>query len=254
MKLTKKIYLFANWKMYLNEKESLALSKVLAKKFTRRQNNLELAIFPDALSWGAVRGEVKKTGIKLGAQNAYWVEKGGYTGETSFAMYKSSGASYVLIGHSERRHVFHETNHDTGQKMTAALVAGLTPILCVGETLREKNEGKAEEAVEAQLRAALDNLDFPSSRPLIVAYEPVWSVGTGEACGAVEAEAFRVRISAWVKALCPKLIPVILYGGSVRSENVLEYLNQAHFDGVLVGGASTKADSWLKIIAAAQEN
>lgn len=243
-----KFYLFANWKMYLDYSESNILANALAGETKKFPDTVKMAIFPSALSLYPVSQVLHDVGIGVGAQNVYWVDKGGYTGEVSAVMYKEVGCEYALVGHSERRHQFSETNHDVRAKMEASLAAGLTPVLCVGETAAEREENKTEEIVEIQLRAALDKLDVPSDRELVIAYEPVWAIGTGVACDPVEAERMHALIKKMVGVLVPGKDVVILYGGSVRPENVGEYLKQENISGVLVGGASAKLESWMEII------
>jgi len=247
-----KYYLFGNWKMYLDLEESQVLAKALKKDAHKFGEEIKMAVFPSSLSITMVKEILEGSGIGIGAQNAYWVDKGGYTGEVSDVMYKKIGCEYILVGHSERRHQFHETDHEVRQKMEAVLDAGLSPVLCVGETQKERAEGKEKEVVEIQLRTALDSLNLPKGHELVVAYEPVWAIGTGEACDPSEAE----YMHELILKICDKLLPgvsvVLLYGGSVRPENVAGYLTQKNVHGVLVGGASTKHDEWLEITKHAQ--
>lgn len=243
-----KYYLFANWKMYLDYNESNILANGLADAAKNFSEQVKMAVFPSALSLYPVSQVFQDVGIGFGPQNVYWVDKGGYTGEISAAMYKDVGCEYALVGHSERRHQFGETNHDVRQKMEAILAVGLTPVLCVGETAKEREEGKTEEVVEIQLRAALEGLEFPADKELIIAYEPVWAIGTGLACDPMEAERMHEVIKKMVGGLIAVQNFVILYGGSVRPENVNEYLKQENIHGVLVGGASAKLESWLDVV------
>ena len=247
-KFNNKFYLFANWKMYLDYTESIALAAALVKEAPHFMDKINMTLFPSALALPEVAKEAQGSGLSVGGQNIYLVEKGGYTGEISTSMIKAVGAEFVLIGHSERRHLFHETNHETRQKIEAVLTANLTPVFCIGEKLEERNEGKTLEVVEAQLRAGLDGLIWPQKKELIVAYEPVWAIGTGEACDVIEAEKVHSYIHSLIEKFFPGTIPVLLYGGSVRANNVVGYLDQPHINGVLVGGASAKFDSWQEII------
>jgi triosephosphate isomerase len=242
--MQEKKYLFGNWKMYLNYEKSLALANALADASKNISANIKMAVFPSALAFQSVAEVLQNTGISLGAQNAHWIEEGGYTGEVSAAMYKAAGAAYILAGHSERRHLFHETNHEIRQKVDGILSVGLTPVICVGETEAEKKDNKTEEVIETQIRSAFHNIVWPEARELIVAYEPVWAVGTGVACDPIEAERVHEIIKKQVVALTG-IAPVILYGGSVKPENISSYLSNPNIDGVLVGGASTNAESWL---------
>ncbi len=256
----KKVYLFANWKMYLDYDESNILANAIAdqvkgrrvsKDATRRDfvksKSIKMAIFPSALALYPVGQVLQDVGISVGAQNTYWLEKGGYTGEVSAAMYKEAGCEYALVGHSERRHLFNETNHEVRQKVEAILAADLTPVICVGETEQERQDNKIEEAIEIQIRAALQNLVWPKERELIVAYEPVWAIGTGENCDPLEAERMHELIKKQIVALTG-ISPVILYGGSVKQENIAQYLKNPNISGALVGSASANFDSWMNII------
>ncbi len=210
-----------------------------------------MAIFPNALSLYPVGQVLGDIGAGVGAQNVYWLDKGGYTGEISAKMYKDAGCKYSLAGHSERRHIFNETNHEVRQKLEAILSKKMIPVLCVGETAKERKAGKTEEVVEIQLRAALSGLTFNGKKEIIIAYEPVWAIGTGQACDAGEAYRMHGLIAKIVKKLTPKADFKILYGGSVSPENISLYLVKPLIDGVLVGSASAKLESWSKIIEAA---
>ena len=243
----KKVYLFGNWKMYLTHSESVAYARELQSWSASLPERAELAIFPSALSLVAVRQEVASGRLQVGAQNIYWVDKGGYTGEVSAHMYKEAGAEYALIGHSERRHLCGETNHQVRQKVEAALAAGLIPVLCVGETQAERDAAQTTEVVETQLRSALEDMAWPAATPLIVAYEPVWAIGTGQACDPDQAAATHALLQTFVIGLLPGTDPVFLYGGSVREDNVADYVAREHIHGVLVGGASVKLNSWRAI-------
>lgn len=240
--------MFANWKMYLDYDESNILANALIPEYEKVKDKIKMAVFPSALSFYPVTQVLKDVAIGVGAQNAHWLDKGGYTGEISALMYKNAGCEYALVGHSERRHIFYESNHDTQQKMEAVIASGLTPVLCVGETLQEKRDNKTNEVIEIQLRAALESFDWPADRELIIAYEPVWAIGTGESCDPETAEEEQEKIYNWARSLVPGVSPVLLYGGSVRPNNVADYLSKEHINGVLVGGASTTLKSWLEII------
>lgn len=238
-----KHYLFANWKMYLDLKESVQLAEDFVK--IKYPKDSEVAVFPTALAFEEVV-KVLDGKAASGAQNIYWAEKGGYTGEVSAEMYKALGAKYVLIGHAERRHIFHETNSDVRQKIEAVLELGMTPVLCVGETGKERDESQTETVLETQLRAAFMDLSFKKDLDIIIAYEPVWAIGTGKSCEPAEAMRVAKLIKNWTKGLLGRE-PVVLYGGSVRSNNVKQYVVN-DFSGILVGGASAKIDSWRELI------
>lgn len=246
--MSKTIHLFANWKMYLDYDESNILANVLAGKAKKLPPAVNFAVFPSALSLYTVAQTLRDVGMKVGAQNAYWVDKGGYTGEVSMQMYRDAGCDFALVGHSERRHIFHETNHDVRQKIESALAVGIMPVVCVGETQEERRAGKTEEVVEVQLRAAFGGLAVNGDARFIIAYEPVWAIGTGDACEPAEAERMHKEILKIVGTLLPKANFSILYGGSVRPENVLDYLRGSATDGVLIGNASTKLDTIEDIV------
>jgi len=241
-----KKYLFANWKMYLNLEDSVKLTEAYLDNLNL-DSDIEIAVFPSALSFSIVKELLKDSPIAIGPQNLYWVPEGGYTGEISAKMYQEAGAKYALLGHSERRHVFGETNADVKNKMQAILENNLIPVLCVGETKSEKDAEETDLVIKEQLTSALTGCDF-GYKELFIAYEPVWAIGTGDACSAVLAEQMSEKIKGWVADLHVNIEPVILYGGSVRAENVAEYLQEKNINGVLVGGASAKFDEWEKIV------
>lgn len=249
------IYLFANWKMYLDLAQSEKLSKNLVKLSKKMSKKIKMTIFPNALAISAVIKNLKISAIGVGAQNVYFEDKGGFTGEVSAAMYKSVGAKYALVGHSERRHLFHETNHEVRMKMEAILSSGLVPVLCVGETIQERENRKTEETIEIQIRSALHELNWNKNKKLFIAYEPVWAISKGASineigkhCDSIEAERIHEFIKKTVKQLIKDIEPIVLFGGSVRPNTVKEYLQQPNIDGVLVGAASTNLDSWSDIV------
>ncbi|OGH87939.1 MAG: triose-phosphate isomerase [Candidatus Magasanikbacteria bacterium RIFOXYA1_FULL_40_8] len=240
-----KKFLFGNWKMYLDYKESVKLASVLAKKIKKSDN--AVAVFPGSLSLVEVKKKLKDK-ISVGAQNCAWVPKGAYTGEISSYMFFDVGCEYVLIGHSERRHVFGETNEEIRKKLEASLDAGLIPVLCVGETQKDKEEGKTQYRLKEQLMEALAGLDASADK-IIFAYEPVWAIGTDNPCLPADAE----DIHGWIKKEVKNYLEgeaKVIYGGSVKAENVASFISRDTIDGVLVGIASTKIDSFLAIIKA----
>ena len=242
------VYLFANWKMYLNLAESEKLAKEVGKLGKKMPKKIKMAIFPSALAFSTVAKSLKNSVVSVGAQNMHSEDKGGYTGEVSAVMYKTAGAKYALIGHSERRHLFHETNHEVKMKMEAALSNKLIPVLCVGETQKERDDKKAKEVVEIQLRSALDGLKWGKNAQLIVAYEPVWAIGTGKHCDPMQAQIMSELVLKMATYLAKDVKITILYGGSVNGDNVDEFIKQPSIRGILVGGASTKLDSWSQIV------
>lgn len=253
MSQPKPLYLFANWKMYLDHAGSLALAKALAADTANIPPGGTVVVFPSALALPGVVDILASTPIAVGAQHGHWVAEGGYTGAVSMEMFRRAGAQFVLVGHSERRHLFHETNHEVRLQVEAALGAGLTPVLCMGETKAERERGDTPEVIETQLRSALQTLAWPGGVPLIIAYEPVWAISRGRdklglPCSGVTAEKMHELIVRLVAGLLPGVAPLTLFGGSVRAETVREYVKQPHVDGVLVGAASTQLASWQGII------
>jgi len=245
---SKKVYLFANWKMYLDFDESNLLANAIANIADTFSKKIEMAIFPSALSFYNVAQVLDDVKIKIGAQNVNPEDKGGFTGEVSAFMYKEAGAKYALVGHSERRHLYHETDHDVRVKMESVLENGLVPVLCVGETEKERKNNKQKEVIEVQLRSALQNLKLKKNKKIIIAYEPVWAIGTGKHCDFLEANEMCVMVSKMAKILVKDAEVITLYGGSVKEGDVGQFLKEASIDGVLVGGASTNLDSWKKIV------
>ncbi|NNL31156.1 MAG: triose-phosphate isomerase [Gemmatimonadetes bacterium] len=242
-----------NWKMHLGPHETRGFFKDFDTSVL--ETGHELILFPSTASLGAAflaRGEAVK-GIGLGVQNIHWEDAGAFTGETSAPIAANAGAEFALIGHSERRHVFGETDEETTRKVAAARRHGLVPVLCVGETLAERRAGRVDEVILRQLDAALGDLDVEDKR-FLVAYEPVWAIGTGETATPNDASAahatLRARLSDAVGAERASRVP-ILYGGSVKPENAEELMAAENVDGVLVGGASLDPVSFAAIVRAA---
>ena len=243
-------HIFANWKMYLDFDESCILAnQLLSEPFDEEKVNL--AFFPNFLAVSELVKIFRDTAVAVGAQTCAWTPKGAYTGAVSAHLLKQVGCAYVLVGHSERRYIFGESNEDTRKRLEAALDAGLTPILCIGETEEDLKEQKREYRLKKQLMKALDGLDL-SGRPLFIAYEPVWAIGSGKSCQPSDADDVHGWIRTEVKQYTDAEIPV-LYGGSVDYANVIEYLSRETVDGVLVGGASTKMETFLPLIRAAEQ-
>lgn len=233
--------------MYLDAAQSVSLAEQLVERKIASSDNLEIAVFPSALALIDVR-RILGDHCSVGAQNCSYTPSGAYTGAISAPMFRSAGCTYVLVGHSERRHVFGETDTSIQKKMAAALDAGLVPVLCIGETKEEKDAGKREYRLKKQLFSALGGLDL-SSRRMMIAYEPVWAIGTGDACLPADADDAHGWIREEVLSLIGSSVP-ILYGGSVDRKNAAEYVALETADGVLVGSASTADDSFATIVAA----
>jgi len=243
----------ANWKMHLAPAPAGALVRDVLARY-RPQPGRELLFFPPALSLGAVVGELRASGrrdVAAGVQNVFWEPKGAFTGEISAPLAAEAGAAWALVGHSERRHKFGETDEETGRKVHAVLAAGLAPMLCVGELLDERKAGRTEEVVLRQLGAGLAGLDAAATARVVIAYEPVWAIGTGVNATPADAAAVHRTIRRWLAERSPAAArATILYGGSVNPANAAALLAEDELDGVLVGGASLEAESWLKILSA----
>ena len=241
-------YLFGNWKMYLDFEESVILAQALVEENFDKEKN-EIAIFPSTLAAREVALCFNGSGIAVGAQDVAWVSKGAYTGAVSAHMFKTIGCKYALVAHSERRHVFNETDDDVRKKIEACLDAGLIPVVCVGETQEDLNENKREYRLKKQLMKAFDGLQINGGK-VMVAYEPVWAIskaGVGTPCSPQEANRIHEWIKLELKNYFSKDVPVI-YGGSFDEKNVVSYLSGRNVDGALVGNASTKKDSFVALI------
>ena len=242
-----------NWKMNKSVQESLSLVKELVPGLGSIEN-VDSVICPPFIALAKVSDLVKNSKIELGAQNLYWEEKGAYTGEISPGMVAEI-AEYVILGHSERRADFQDTDEAVNKKVLAALTVGLKPILCVGETLDENENGKTGDVVKRQLTDALKGVSIEDFGKIMIAYEPVWAIGTGKAATAEGAnqvikEYIRDEVSSLYSREAADKVR-ILYGGSVKPENAKEYFQQPDIDGALVGGASLKSDAFIQITEAA---
>jgi triosephosphate isomerase (TIM) len=245
--------LAANWKMNHGPTEARAFVAAFLAAYTRRDDRTVI-LFPPALSLAVVRDALGARGdVVLGVQNIHWEAKGAFTGENSAPMARDAGALFALVGHSERRHVFGETDDATAAKCVAAFDHGLTPMLCVGERIEERERGETESVVLRQLRAGYSRLDKERRASVVIAYEPVWAIGTGRTATPADAAAVHDVIRRELAALCesaPKSQQIpILYGGSVNSGNAKALLEAKNVDGLLVGGASLDSTSWSTIAA-----
>lgn len=237
--------------------EALALVRALKVKLGERPRNaprVRVGVAPTATALREVARALAGTEILAGGQNCHWEEKGAFTGEVSAAMLRDAGAKFVILGHSERRRCFHETDGEVAKKAKAAHAAGLEPIVCVGETLEEREAGKTEEVVGRQVRASLSSLAADEVKKTTLAYEPVWAIGTGrnaspEDAAAVHAHIRRVLDETFGAGTGEAV--VIQYGGSVNPANAKALLSEDEIDGALVGGASLQADDFAAIVAAA---
>jgi triosephosphate isomerase len=239
-----------NHKMNLLPSEGVKFIKEL-KKIIESQNNVEVIVFPPFTSINAMKQELEKSDIALGAQNIYYEQSGAFTGEVAANMVAELGCEWVLCGHSERREIFEESNKVVNLKIKATLKNDLSPMLCVGETLEQREAGKTEETLIDQVVGSLADLKENDLTELVVAYEPVWAIGTGKTATPEDAQTgvlyIRNRLSEMFGEEFAQSTR-ILYGGSVKPSNVKELMAQEDIDGALVGGASLKAESFAKLV------
>ena len=246
----RKVLIAANWKMYKTPAEAKAFIDAflpLVKDHTRD----EIALFPSVTSLATVIAAAKGSNVSVGCQNIHFAEEGAYTGETSANMLTAIGGTHTLIGHSERRQYFAETDEIVNKKLHTALKHGLVPIVCVGEVLAQREGGKTEEVLRTQTAGAFVGITPETAKTIVIAYEPVWAIGTGKtATPEMAVEAHKI-----IRAEVAKLLgqPAadnmrILYGGSVKPDNASSLLNEVEIDGALVGGASLKPDSFAGIV------
>jgi len=251
-------FIAGNWKMNLDRAQAVALATTLKdaalKEKTSGANNVDVAVFPPSVYIDAVRQVLAGSSVGYGAQDVYFEAGGAFTGEVSTAMLKDLGCRYVILGHSERRHILGETDQDVNKKTLAALAAGIVPIVCVGELLAQREAGTTGDVIRRQVEGSLAGLSAEQMAGTVIAYEPVWAIGTGKVATPQQAEEvhsdlrkilaqrYNAEIAAAVR---------IQYGGSVKASNAAELLAQPNVDGALVGGASLKAEEFLGIVAAA---
>jgi triosephosphate isomerase len=237
----------ANWKMHLGPTGARAFAEAFIARY-RPRGDRELWFFPSAVALTplvtALNGRLDAV---VGAQNIHWEPKGAFTGELSVPMAVEAGARATLIGHSERRHVFGESDEATGRKVRAALAGGLAPMLCVGEKIQEREAGETWAVVERQLRV-LNDLTPAELAKVVIAYEPVWAIGTGKTATPRDAAEVHAAIRRRLRDLTAPLDTIrILYGGSVKPDNILELIREPEIDGVLVGGASLEPAAWAQM-------
>jgi triosephosphate isomerase (TIM) len=245
-----------NWKMNTDLGSATKLAEDVVREVRSDSDGVDVAVCPPYISLDAVGVTLRGTRIRLGAQNMHQEADGAFTGEVSAAMLKSAGCTYVILGHSERRQYFDETDESVAAKVKAAMQSGLVPILCVGETLDERKAGKETEVVMQQMSVALDGLQLTSAGDLVIAYEPVWAIGTGETATPEQAQ----EMHAFIRSLLSDRFGGtlagdvhILYGGSMKPSNAEELLSQQDVDGGLIGGASLKAADFAAIVSAARQ-
>ena len=243
-------FIAGNWKMNKTVRDGLDLVREL-KTALSGVKEMEVAVAPPFTALDAVRKELEGSSIRLAAQNLYWEEKGAFTGEISPPMLKEVGCHYVIIGHSERRQLFGESDETVNRRIHAALAQGLKVIFCIGETLKEREDGKTFSLLEKQTEGGLKGLSDKEMKKMVIAYEPVWAIGTGKTATPEQAEEVHRFIRGKLERLYSKAVSEeirIQYGGSVTPDNIKGLMVQPDIDGALVGGASLKAESFSKIV------
>ncbi|MEJ2613902.1 MAG: triose-phosphate isomerase [Ignavibacteriaceae bacterium] len=242
-----------NWKMNNDLKGTIDLISNLAKSLNKNEN-CDIIVCPPFTSLSEANSQIKNTVIKLGAQNMYFENGGAYTGEISAQMLKSVGCEFVILGHSERRAIFNESDSLINKKIKKAISSGIKPIFCVGESLEQREKGVTKDIIKTQVTEGLKDISSEEIKTLIIAYEPVWAIGTGKNATPEQAQEVHEFIRSLIKENYSQEIAdnmIIQYGGSVKPDNAKDLLSQKDIDGALVGGASLKADSFLGIIRAA---
>lgn len=244
-----------NWKLNKTSREAIQLVEELKREVSTIVG-VDIVVCPTFTSLESVSEAITETNIALGAQNLYWADSGAFTGEISAPMLKDFGVQYVIIGHSERRQYFGETNETVAKRIRAALTHGLTPIVCVGENLAEREANKTFDVIKDHCEGSLKGLTADEAGKLVIAYEPVWAIGTGKTATPEQAQ----EVHAFIRQLLGKLFGAevassvrIQYGGSVTPENIAILISQTDIDGALVGGASLKAPSFAAIVKAAKK-
>jgi triosephosphate isomerase len=246
----RKVIIAGNWKMYKTVSEAVELVEEL-KMRVGGIDSVEVVVAPPFTSLFAVRQALKGSPIHLAAQNLYYEKEGAYTGEVSPEMVRDVGCRYVIVGHSERREIFGETDETVNKKVRAALQAGLSPIFCMGESLAEREAGKTMEVVQRQLREGLSGCSNGEMESVVIAYEPIWAIGTGKTATPEQANEVHSRARNFLSEIFDTEMAArtsILYGGSVKPSNAKELIACSDIDGALVGGASLTADSFAEIV------
>lgn len=251
----RKTLIAGNWKMNMTREEAGALARGVAEGVGDAAGRVDVILAPPYTALGTVAEALEGTGIMLGAQNVFWEEKGAFTGEISPGMLADSGCAWVIIGHSERRNVLHETDEMVRRKIEASLKAGLSIIVCVGESLEERKGGKTINIVGSQVKSAIQELQIDDPAGFVIAYEPVWAIGTGQHATPDEAQ----YVHATIREITGNIMGSdagrirIVYGGSVNEDNIKALLAEADIDGALVGGASLNAGAMAGIVRIAGE-
>jgi triosephosphate isomerase len=249
-------FVAGNWKMFKTVHDAVVYAKEF-RSLVKDIEDVEIVLAPPFTAIHAVAEAVRNTVIGVAGQNLFWEKEGAYTGEVSAGMVKEAGAEYVIIGHSERRQHFGETDLTVNRKVAAALAAHLTPIVCVGETLEQREKNETTDVLDRQVKQGLDGLAGAQVAALVVAYEPVWAIGTGRTATAAQAQEahahIRRRLRGWFGDDAATQCHVI-YGGSVKPENIAELAAQADVDGALVGGASLDLQAFYRIVVGSRKH
>jgi triosephosphate isomerase (TIM) len=248
--MARKKFVAGNWKMNTTIDEAVALAKAVVEKMGT-VSDVDVAVCPPYISLKAVADVLKGSNVKLGAQDVHWEAKGAFTGKVSCTMLKSVGVTYVIVGHSEPRQYFGETNETVNKKTKAVLAAGLLPIVCVGETLDERKTGKLFSIIEGQVKGAFAGVSKEDALKCTIAYEPVWAIGTGEVATPDQANEMHIFIRKQIASLYDDATAQnlrIQYGGSMKPDNAKSLLALSDVDGGLIGGAALKADDFFGIV------
>jgi triosephosphate isomerase (TIM) len=243
-------FIAGNWKMFKTVHETSVFVKEL-RSVVKDVGDVEIVVAPPFTAVHAAAEAARNTNIGVAAQDLYWEREGAFTGEVSAPMIKEAGAEYVIIGHSERRRLFGETDATVNRKIVAAIAAGLIPIVCVGETLEERERNETLAVLDRQIKNGLDTMTADRISNLVIAYEPVWAIGTGRTATAAQAQEshahIRMRLRQWFGGDAADRCRVI-YGGSVKPDNIRELIGEPDVDGALVGGASLDVKSFVEIV------
>lgn len=243
--------------MYKTIKEAIELSNGIKRELFKLDNPVvDVVLCPPFTALSEVYEVIAESDIFLGAQDIYWLNEGAFTGEVSAKMLKDAGCAFVIIGHSERRQFFGETNENVNKKLKAVLAEGLTPIVCVGEALKEREEGKTLDVLKDHIEGALSGISVEDALKIVIAYEPVWAIGTGKTATPAQAQEAHKYIRDLLRKLYNQEVASYLriqYGGSVKPDNIAELMKEPDVDGALVGGASLQAASFSEIVKKAAE-
>lgn len=252
--MTRQKFVCGNWKMHGTVTETESLLQAMMSQWDDSIGNVELCVCPPFTSLATAASMLVSSGIQLGAQNCHFEAKGAFTGEISPMMLAEAGCSYVILGHSERRTIFGEKDVEIAKKVRAVIDVGMRAILCIGETLEERESNKTEQVLHDQLIGSLEGVMIEHMEKVVIAYEPVWAIGTGKTATPQQAQDAHAFIRARLGSMYSDEVAAstrILYGGSVKADNSRELFGQPDIDGGLIGGASLKADSFLDIARAA---